>query len=413
MKISLKNAKVYTNDGFVTKSISICDNKVVPYTENAGFNIVDCSGYYVFPGFVDVHVHLREPGFSYKETVDSGTLSALAGGYTTVLTMPNLKPVPDSYENLKEQLDIIKRDARCKVVPFGSITVSEEGKELSDMEKMAEYVAGFSDDGKGVQSDAMMTDAMMKAAELGKIISAHCEDNSLLNGGVIHDGEFAARNGFKGISSESEYKQIERDIELARKTGVKYHVCHISTKESVELIRKAKQEGVNITCETAPHYLVMNDNDIEDHGRFKMNPPIRSEADRIALVDGVKDGTIDMIATDHAPHSEEEKSKGLNGSLMGVIGLESAFPVLYTELVMKNVISLEKLVELMSINPADRFNLKSDDVDFCVYDLSESYKISGEKSLSKGKFTPFEGKEVCGKCVMTICKGEIAYNCEN
>ena len=308
--------------------------------------------YTVFPGFVDVHVHLREPGYFYKETVKSGTAAAARGGYVGVCSMPNLSPVPDNLERLRQQLDIIENDACIGVYPYGSITVSEAGENLSDMEAMAQYVAGFSDDGKGVQSREMMKEAMLRAKSLGKIIVAHCEDNSLLNGGYIHDGEYARKNGHKGICSESEWGPIARDIELLKETGASYHVCHISTKESVEIIRKAKAEGVDITCETAPHYLVMNDGMLKDEGRFKMNPPIRSEADRLALIEGVKDGTIDMIATDHAPHSAEEKSRGLKGSLMGIVGIETAFPVLYTELVKKGVITLERLTELLCVNPS-------------------------------------------------------------
>ncbi len=368
--------------------------------------------YTVFPGFVDVHVHLREPGYFYKETVKSGTAAAARGGYVGVCSMPNLSPVPDNLERLRQQLDIIENDACIGVYPYGSITVSEAGETLSDMEAMAPYVAGFSDDGKGVQSREMMKEAMLRAKALGKIIVAHCEDNSLLNGGYIHDGEYARKNGHKGICSESEWGPIARDIELLKETGASYHVCHISTKESVEIIRKAKAEGINITCETAPHYLVMNDGMLKDEGRFKMNPPIRSEADRLALIEGIKDGTIDMIATDHAPHSAEEKSRGLKGSLMGIVGIETAFPVLYTELVKTGVITLERLTELLCVNPRKRFKeIKdiSEEESFCVWALDESYKIDPEDFLSKGRSTPFDGKEVYGKCILTVYNGKIAY----
>ena len=363
--------------------------------------------YSVFPGFADVHVHLREPGFSYKERISTGTAAAAAGGYTHVMSMPNLSPVPDSLENLNKQLDIIGREAMINVIPYGSITVGQQGKELADMEAMAPYVCGFSDDGRGVQSKEMMKAAMLKAKSLGKIISAHCEDNSLLHGGYIHDGKYAREHGHKGICSESEWKPIERDLELVRQTGCAYHVCHISTKESVELIRKAKAEGLDVTCETAPHYLLLDDSDLREDGRFKMNPPLRDKSDREALIEGIRDGTIDMIATDHAPHSAEEKSKGLSGSNMGIVGIETAFPLLYTYLVKENVISLERLVELMSINPKKRFGIPISEGDFCVWDLGESYKIDSKEFLSMGKSTPFEGFKVFGRNVLTSVNGKI------
>ena len=362
---------------------------------------------YIFPAFCDVHVHLREPGFFYKETIASGTAAAARGGYSDVFSMPNLNPVPDNKQALDMQLDIIKKDAVINVYPYASITVGQKGEELSSFEELSEAVA-FSDDGRGVQSAEMMKKAMENAKEMGKIIVAHCEDNSLLFGGCIHDGQFAKKNGFKGICSESEWKPIERDIELVRQTGCKYHVCHISTKESVELIRKAKAEGLDITCETAPHYLILNDMDLKDEGRFKMNPPIRSEEDRLALIEGIKDGTIDMIATDHAPHSKEEKAKGLEGSLMGIVGIETAFPLMYTHLVKKGIITLEKLIELMAINPRKRFGLPETE-DFCVFDLNEEYEINPDDFLSKGKSMPFGGMKVYGKCLLTVSKGRIAY----
>ena len=360
---------------------------------------------YIFPGFCDVHVHLREPGFSYKETIKSGSMAGLKGGYTTVCSMPNLKPVPDSLENLKIQLDVIEKDAVIKVVPFASITKGQNGLELADFDSLAPFVAGFSDDGKGVQDESIMLKAMQQAKKLNKIIVAHCEDNSLLNGGYIHDGEYARKNGHKGICSESEWGQIARDIELAKKTGVSYHVCHISTKESVEIIRKAKSDGVDITCETAPHYLVLNDGMLKDSGDYKMNPPIRSEEDRLALIEGIKDGTIDMIATDHAPHSKEEKSKGLSGSINGIVGLETAFPILYTNLVKGGIISLNKLIDLMSTNPKKRFNLE--DNAYTVWNLEEKYVIDSNKFQSKGKSTPFNGYEVNGEYILSIIDGKV------
>ncbi len=365
------------------------------------FSFEDLDNCFVLPGFCDVHVHFREPGFEYKEDIKSGEESAINGGYTTVFTMPNLKPVPDSFKNLKLQLDAINKVGKIEVIPYGSITKGQMGEELSDMEDLAPYVCAFSDDGRGVQNGNMMESAMLKAKCLNKVIVAHCEDNSLLFGGYIHDGEYAKINGHKGISSASEYKQIERDIELVKKTGVKYHVCHISTKESVEVIRKAKSEGVDITCETGPHYLVFNDMMLSDDGKYKMNPPIRSEEDRLALIEGIKDGTIDMIATDHAPHSYEEKNKGLKGSLNGIVGLETAFPVLYTYLVKTGIITLEKLVELMAINPRKRFNLQIKE-DYSVWNLSSEYVIDSKKFKSKGKSSPFDSLKVYGKRIATI-----------
>lgn len=367
--------------------------------------------YIIVPGLCDVHVHFREPGFSYKETIASGSAAAAHGGYTAVCTMPNLDPVPDSAEHLQVQLDAIKRGAAIKVLPYGAITVGEKGEKLADMEAMSDKVCAFSDDGKGVQNDEMMREAMTAAKRLGKIIAAHCEDNSLLFGGYIHDGEYARMHGHRGISSASEYKQIERDLRLAEETGCAYHICHISTKESVELIRQAKAHGVNVTCETAPHYLVLCDEDMQEDGRFKMNPPLRSREDKKALIEGIKDGTIDMIATDHAPHSAEEKGRGLEKSLMGVVGLETAFPVLYTELVMKNIITFDRLVELMSFKPKERFGIDTNN-DFAVFDISEAYKIDPEDFLSMGRATPFAGREVFGRCLLTVHNEKVVYKAE-
>ena len=382
------------------------------FLADGGLSPVISKKYIIVPGLCDVHVHFREPGFSYKETIASGSAAAAHGGYTAVCTMPNLDPVPDSAEHLQVQLDAIKRGAAIKVLPYGAITVGEKGEKLADMEAMSDKVCAFSDDGKGVQNDEMMREAMAKAKRLGKIITAHCEDNSLLFGGYIHDGEYARMHGHRGISSASEYKQIERDLRLAEETGCAYHVCHISTKESVELIRQAKAHGVNVTCETAPHYLVLCDEDMQEDGRFKMNPPLRSGEDKQALIEGIKDGTIDMIATDHAPHSAEEKGRGLEKSLMGVVGLETAFPVLYTELVKKNIITLERLVELMSFKPKERFGIDTNN-DFAVFDISEAYKIDPEDFLSMGRATPFAGREVFGRCLLTVHNEKVVYKAED
>lgn len=362
----------------------------------------------VFPGFCDVHVHFREPGFSYKETVKSGSAAAARGGYTAVCTMPNLNPVPDSFDNLEKQLDIIKKDSLINIYPYAAITVGQRGEELSDMESLSQNAIAFSDDGRGVQSEALMREAMLKAKALGKMIVAHCEDNSLLNGGYIHDGVYAKAHGHKGICSESEYGPIARDLKLVAETGCDYHVCHISTKESVELIREAKKAGLPVTCETAPHYLVLCDEDLKEEGRFKMNPPLRSREDREALIEGIRDGTIDMIATDHAPHSKEEKAKGLEKSAFGIVGLETAFPVMYTHLVKAGVITLEKLVELMCLNPRKRFGIPQGD-DYTVWDLDYEETVNTDDFLSLGKATPFENEKLTGRCLMSVCNGKIVY----
>ena len=365
----------------------------------------------IFPGFLDVHVHLREPGFSYKETIFSGTKAAARGGYTSVCSMPNLNPVPDSRENLNVQLDIIKKDACISVYPYGAITVGERGEELSDLEGMASDVIGFSDDGRGVQSEEMMREAMKRAKALGKIIVAHCEDNSLLRGGYIHDGEYARTHGHRGICSESEWGQIKRDVELVKEIGCAYHICHVSTKESVELIRQAKAEGVNVTAETAPHYIFLDDSNMEEDGRFKMNPPLRSPEDREAMLRGVLDGTIDMIATDHAPHSAEEKSRGLEKSAMGIVGIECAFPLLYTGLVKTGLMTTERLMELLVYNPRKRFGI-CDEGSFTVFSLDKEYVISPEDFISMGKSTPFIGHKVFGECILTVSGGKVAYKNE-
>ena len=368
----------------------------------------DKDKYFLLPGFCDVHVHFREPGFIYKESMKTGSQSAAAGGYTAVCTMPNLNPVPDSVEKLNVQLEAIKKDACITVIPYGSITVNEAGQEFADFEGMAENVIAFSDDGRGVQSEEMMRQAMIRAKALNKMIVAHCEVNDLLHGGYIHDGQYARAHGHRGICSESEWRQIERDLRLAKETGCKYHVCHISTKESVELIRKAKAEGVDVSCETGPHYLVLDDSDLQEHGRFKMNPPLRSAADREALVEGIMDGTIDMIATDHAPHSSDEKAKGLEKSAFGVVGLETAFSVMYTHFVKPGKMSMEKLMELMVINPRRRFDIPLGN-DFSIWDLGEKYTVDPNSFVSMGRATPFEGAELYGRCLVTVHNGEVVY----
>ena len=367
------------------------------------------SEYVVFPGFCDVHVHFREPGFSYKETIQTGSLAAARGGYTTVCAMPNLNPVPDSIEHLAVETQMIRDEAVIQVLPYGAITVAEKGAELADLAGMAPDVVAFSDDGHGVQRDDMMRSAMQQAKKLGRLIAAHCEDNSLLRGGYIHDGIYAREHGHRGICSESEWGQIARDLQLAAETGCSYHVCHISTKESVDVIRKAKAAGVDVTCETGPHYLVMDENDLQEDGRFKMNPPLRSKEDREALIEGLLDGTIDMIATDHAPHSAEEKSRGLEGSAFGIVGLETAFPVLYTRLVLPGILPLERLVELLTVSPRKRFGIPEEPDSFSIWDLKRLEVIDPSRFLSKGKSTPFEGMQVYGACMATVFRGNVVY----
>ena len=376
-------------------------------SQMVGLSLGCVSEYVVFPGFCDVHVHFREPGFSYKETMETGSKASARGGYTAVCTMPNLKPVPDSKENLQKQIDLIKNSV-IHVYPYGSITVGQKGEELSALEDMAPNVIAFSDDGKGVQDDDMMRKAMLRAKALGKMIVAHCEVNDLLNGGYIHDGEYARLHGHKGICSASEYEQIARDLKLAEETGCKYHVCHISTKESVELIRQAKARGVDVTCETAPHYLIMNDMDLQEDGRFRMNPPIRSEEDRLALVAGIQDGTIDMIATDHAPHSAEEKSKGLEGSAFGIVGIETAFAAMYTHMVLPGIITLERLIDMLATAPRERFGIPLGD-EYTVWDLNKEFTVDPAEFLSMGKATPFAGWKLKGECVLTVCDGKVVY----
>ena len=418
MKQLIKNATIFYDSKFVKNDILInqgiiaeISDSLAPECADVVYDFENC---YVFPGFTDVHVHLREPGFSYKETIKTGTMASARGGYTTVCSMPNLNPVPDSVEHLQEQIDIINRDAVINVYPYASITVGQMGEKLSDLAEMKDMCVAYSDDGRGVQSDKMMLDAMKIAKSHNKMIVAHCEVNDLLDGGYIHKGKYAEEHSHRGICSESEWKQIERDIELAKQTGCAYHVCHISTKESVALIRQAKKDGVDITCETGPHYLVLSDKDLQEHGRFKMNPPLRDESDKEALIQGVLDGTIDMIATDHAPHSAEEKSKGLEKSNMGVVGIETAFPVMYTHFVRNNKISLEKLVELLSINANKRFMIGNEiqvgeKADLTIFDLNDKYTVNPDDFVSMGKSTPFEGMEVYGKCKITMCNGNIVW----
>ncbi|MBR3971356.1 MAG: dihydroorotase [Ruminococcus sp.] len=417
MKYLLKGAEVFTDGKFTDCDVLVDGSVVVALGKDLQSDdaaVLDFSGCSIFPGFADVHVHFREPGFSYKETIEQGSKASARGGYTTVCTMPNLNPVPDSVDHLREQLDIIERDAVINVLPYGSITVGQAGEKLSDLEGMAKDVIAFSDDGRGVQDEGMMKEAMTLSKKLGKMIVAHCEDNSLLRGGYIHDGEYARKHNHKGICSESEWGPIARDVKLSKETGCSYHVCHVSAKESVEIIRQAKRDGVDITCETGPHYLVLDDSNLQEDGRFKMNPPLRDKSDRLSLIEGIKDGTVDMIATDHAPHSLEEKSKGLEKSAMGIVGIETSFAILYTKLVKTGVITLEKLIELLSVNPSKRFGFdieikEGKGANLTVFDLESEYEIDPEQFISNGRATPFKGERVFGKCLLTMCEGKIVW----
>ncbi len=408
-----RNATVWTQNGFA-KQDAIFDGRVLSFSvsQNAAVSVSDMpvfSNCLILPGFCDVHVHLREPGFCYKETVASGTASAARGGYTAICSMPNLNPVPDSKEHLNVQLDAIKKNAKIAVYPYGALTVGEAGAVIADLDGMAHDAIAFSDDGRGVQDEQMMRDLMLRAKRLGKMVVAHCEDNSLLRGGYIHDGVYAKEHNHRGICSESEWGPIARDLALAKETGCAYHVCHISTKESVDLIRAAKREGVNVTCETAPHYLVLSDEDLQEEGRFKMNPPLRSSADRDALIEGILDGTIDMIATDHAPHSAEEKARGLEKSAFGIVGLETAFPIMYTEFVKTGKMTLERLVDLMCLNPRRRFGITSD-VGYTVWNIEKKYVINPDDFATLGRATPFAGRAVYGENLLTVFGGSVVYS---
>lgn len=418
MEYLLKNARVFVDGALHLADVFIRDGRIISISQGleapASAVSIDLHNAAVFPGFVDVHVHLREPGFSYKETIRTGTLAAARGGFAHVCPMPNLNPVPDSREHLEEQLEIIRRDAVVHVHPYGAITRGEKGETLADLEAMAPDAAGFSDDGRGVQSPELMRSAMAEARRLDKIIAAHCEDNSLLRGGYIHDGTYARAHGHRGICSESEWGPIARDLQLAAETGVRYHVCHVSTRESVQVIREAKARGVDVTCEVGPHYLVYCDEDLQEDGRFKMNPPLRSREDRAALIQGVQDGTIDMIATDHAPHSAQEKGRGLEKSAMGVVGLETSFAACYTHLVKTGLISLEKLVDLMHGAPKRRFGFGTElaegqPADLTVFDLDAKYTVDPETFQTMGRATPFAGAELTGVCRLTMVGGEIVW----
>jgi dihydroorotase len=418
LKAVLKGAFLYRKKSLRQCDLMIRQGALFPLlspNDESGASVLSLSGKVIIPGFADVHVHLREPGFSYKETILSGTRAAARGGYTDLCAMPNLNPPPDSLKHLEEELKLIRRDAQVNVFPYACITRGQKGNELVDFQALAPFVSGFSDDGRGVQSESVMRSAMEQVKKAGSLIAAHCEDDTLINGGIIHDGDYARRSGYQGISSESEWRQLSRDLKLAKETGCKYHMCHVSTKESVALMRKAKAEGADVSCETAPHYLCLTDGDLRDDGRFKMNPPIRSGADRDALIGGLLDGTIDMIATDHAPHTAQEKAGGLKNSKMGVAGLETAFAVLHTKLVKPGILPLEKLLELMIDNPRERFGLPERALEegkpatFAVLDPEKQWVIRPAEFLSKGRATPFDGMEVQGDCILTMIGGETVW----
>lgn len=414
-RIILKNGEII---GVGKEDIVIIDGVIAERGSNIEATpedvVIDATGLKVAPAFVDVHVHLREPGFGYKERIATGTMAAARGGYTTVCSMPNLNPVPDSVENLKVQQDIIDSDAKIEVLPYAAITIGRKGEELVDVASLHDKVCAFSDDGSGVQIDGMMERAMSEAVKHDALIAAHCEVEELLKGGYIHDGEYARQHNHKGICSESEWEQVKRDIEIAEKLGCRYHVCHISTKETVELVRQAKARGVKVTCETGPHYLIFTDMDLEEDARWKMNPPLRSAEDRAALIEGIKDGTIDMIATDHAPHSIEEKSRGLKDSAMGIVGLETAFAALNTHLVKTGVITLEHLIKIMSINPREVFRIKGginigDRADIVLLDTERQWVVDSQKFYSMGKISMFVGRQMVGDVAMTIHRGNVVY----
>ena len=419
MDLLLTGGSVFRDGVFVPADVAVSEGRIVsvsPDLPRAGFSVIQLHEDLIVPGFVDVHVHLREPGFSYKETIASGTAAAAAGGYTAVCAMPNLNPVPDSRRHLREELKLIRRSARVRVYPYGAVTAGEGGGVLADLDGMAADVVGFSDDGRGVQSEALLRAAMERARELDLPIAAHCEVNGLLTpGGCVHDGRWARERGLPGISSESEWQMIRRDLELVRETGCRYHVCHVSTKEGVDLVRRAKAEGLPVTCETAPHYLLLCEDDLMDEGRFKMNPPVRSREDREALIAGLLDGTVDCIATDHAPHSAEEKARGLRGSAFGVVGLETAFPVLYTGLTETGRVPLEVLLDRLCVRPRRIFSLPGGTIapgeiaDLTVLDLRRPHRIDSASFRSLGRATPFDGWPVTAAVALTVVNGEAAY----
>lgn len=416
MRYLLQNAQLLSSGGvFRAADVLLSGGRIVSIGDRISCHAdavsIDLHKAVLFPGFVDVHVHLREPGFSYKETIRTGTLAAAHGGFAHVAAMPNLDPVPDCAAALAVQRAIIEKDALVHVHPYGAVSVGEKGERLADLDGLAPGVIAFSDDGRGVQSESLMREAMMQCRRLGKILAAHCEDNSLLHGGYIHDGAYARAHGHRGICSESEWGPIARDLRLAEETGCAYHVCHVSTKESVALIRAAKRRGVDVTCETAPHYLTFTDEDLQEDGRFKMNPPLRAREDRDALIEGLLDGTIDMLVTDHAPHSREEKARGLEKSAMGVVGLETSFAASYTALVQTGILPLEKLVDLMHGAPMRRFGCGTElaegqPADLTAFDLTKTYTVDPEMFLTMGRATPFAGRALTGVCKLTMIGGE-------
>ena len=419
MREIFRNVLAFTREGIRKIDVMLDGEKLRTNFTGSADRVIDLEGLYMFPGFADVHVHFREPGFAYKETIKTGSYAAAHGGYTAVCTMPNLKPTPSTLADLQQELDIIARDAIIHVYPVGAITLNQSGRgELSHIEEIAPYVCAFSDDGKGIQDRELMREAMQRIAKTGRFITAHCEvESELQPGGCIHEGEYARLHGHTGINSESEFLEVKRDIELAREIGCGFHVCHVSTKESVNLIREAKSHSAKVTAETAPHYLIFTDMDLQESGDWKMNPPIRSADDRAELLRGIADGTIDCIITDHAPHSLDEKSRGLENSAFGVVGLETCFAAMYTHVVWEGVITLEKLLEMMCVNPRRIFALAGPQyiedecsADFVIMDLGRKWRVDPEKFLSMGKSTPFSGMELYGETVATYVDGQKVYD---
>lgn len=414
-KLLLKGGIVVSEGVSRKVDVLVADGKIAAIgemlTADAETEVFDAEGCIVTYGLADVHVHLREPGYSAKETITTGTRASARGGVTTVCSMPNLQPAPDAPETIAVEQQMIDEQAVIEVLPFATISSHRAGRELADIEALRPLSVGYSDDGNGIQTEPLMREAMKRISAVDGIIAAHCEDDSLLHAGYIHDGEYARTHNHKGICSESEWGPIKRDVKLAEEENCRYHVCHISTKESVEIIREAKHKCAHISCETAPHYLVLCDADLKEEGRFKMNPPLRAAEDKAALIEGIKDGTIEVIATDHAPHTAEEKSRGLKGSMMGIVGIETSFAICYTHLVRKGVITIEKLIQLMSENPRRIFRLGGamqvgERADIAVFDVTKPYIIDTAEFLSMGKATPFEGEEVYGRCMLTLFGGE-------
>jgi dihydroorotase len=421
MKLLIKNGNILCHNGEMqTVDIRIEEGKIAEigkHLKASGETIMNADGKLVAPGFIDVHVHLREPGGEQKETIETGTLAAARGGFTTICAMPNTKPVPDTVEHLKNLKERIKENAHVRVLPYASITVKEAGQELTDFESLQKEGAfAFTDDGAGVQNAGIMLKAMKKAAALQASVVAHCEDNTLVFGGVVHDGVFAKTHNIQGIPSVCEAVHIARDVLLAEAAGCHYHVCHISTKESVRTVRDAKKAGIHVTAEVTPHHLLLTEEDIPGlDANYKMNPPLRSKEDREALINGLLDGTIDCIATDHAPHTIEDKQAGIYKAPFGIVGLETAFPLLYSRFVQTGIFTLKKLVDWMTIKPAEIFKLpygrleEGAAADLVIIDLNLEKEIVPQHFASKGRNTPFGGWKCKGWPIATFVNGKLVW----